>query len=382
VTNGDLAGHYGPIEDFLNVRPVPWELLGPNGMAAHAGAVALGLSGGPLLRNISDCHGCGQCAFGCPTNAKQAMHITYLPRAWRAGARIYSRCRVDRVVLDDGHASGVEATLLGPDGKRGGRLTVAAKHVVVCAGAVHTPALLRASGVPDPSGQTGRNLRIHPATGVGGWFEGDITSWKGTLQSYYIDAFFETHELMFEATTTVPGVGAGSIPGIGDRAMAEMSSFPNLITLGFYVSDTSRGRVHRLPNGDVVATYRLNDLDARRMGIGLAVAAEVLLAAGATRVYPGLPGLDTISASDELDQLRDRRIKPGHLRLTAFHPMGTARMGRDPERCVVDSYGRHHAVDRLWIADGSTFPTCVGVNPQMTIMAFAKRSAELLAAAA
>jgi hypothetical protein len=308
------------------------------------------------------------------------MHISYLPRAWRAGARVYSRCRVDRVVIEEGRATGAEATLLDADGNGRGAITVTARHVVVCAGAIHTPALLDKSGAPDPSGQTGRNLRIHPATGVGGWFDGDVQSWKGTLQSYYIDAFFETHELMFEATTTVPGIGAGSIPGMGERAMAELGQFRNLITLGFYVSDTSRGRVRRLPNGDVVATYRLNDLDARRMGIGLAVAAEVLLAAGASRVYPGLPGLDTISASEELDQLRERRVRPGHLRLTAFHPMGTARMGSDPRRSVVDSFGRHHSVDRLWVADASTFPTCVGVNPQMTIMAFAKRTAEALAA--
>jgi choline dehydrogenase-like flavoprotein len=39
---------------------------------------------------------------------------------------------------------------------------------------------------------------------------------------------------------------------------------------------------------------------------------------------------------------------------------------------VVDSYGLHHSVRGLWVADASTFPTCVGVNPQMTIMAFAK----------
>jgi choline dehydrogenase-like flavoprotein len=110
----DLAPHYEAIESFLNVRPVPWELLGPNGRLAHDGAVALGLSGGPLLRNITDCHGCGQCAFGCPTGAKQAMHVSYLPRAQRAGARIYSRCRVDLIRLDGGRATGVRASAIRP----------------------------------------------------------------------------------------------------------------------------------------------------------------------------------------------------------------------------------------------------------------------------
>lgn len=376
----ELVEHYAPLEDFLNVRPVPWELLGPNGMAAHRGAVALGYSGGPLLRNIADCHGCGQCAFGCPTNAKQAMHISYLPRAQRAGAEVIARCRVDRIEFEHGAARGVTASLLSSGGRKQGTLRIFADHVLVCAGAVQTPGLLHKSGIPDPSNQTGRNLRIHPATGVGGIFPSSVFNWKGTLQSYYIDQFFDSHELMFEATTTIPSIGAGGLPGIGGQAIEEMIQFPNLATLGFYVSDTSRGRVRVLPGGRVVPTYRLNELDARRMVVGLGVAAEVLLEAGAQRVLPGLPGLDWISARADLEQLRERHVRPHHLKLTAFHPMGTARMGADPQTTVVDPFGGHHAIDRLWIADASTFPSCVGVNPQMTIMAFAKRTAEHIAA--
>jgi choline dehydrogenase-like flavoprotein len=377
--HASLGPYYAETEEFLSVRPVPWDLLGPNGAAAHKGATALGYSGGPLLRNIADCHGCGQCAFGCPTDAKQAMHISYLPRAVAAGATIYARCRADRVLEEGGRATGVAATLLGPDERSKGKVTFAARHVVVAAGAIHTPGLLSGSGIPDPAGCVGRNLRIHPATGVGGIFEAESQIWKGTLQSYYIDEFFSSHELMFEATHTVPSVGAGSIPGIGATAMEELSNFGSVATLGFYVSDTSRGRVRRLRNGDALATYRLNALDTRRMALGISIAAEVLLAAGATRVYPGLPGLDTVSASQDLEQLRERAVRPGHLKLTAFHPMGTVRMGCDPERSAVDSFGGHHVVRDLWVADASTFPTCVGVNPQMTIMAFALRTADRIA---
>ncbi|MDQ4095112.1 MAG: GMC family oxidoreductase [Actinomycetota bacterium] len=374
----ELEPHYKEIEDFLNVRPVPWELLGANGMAAHKGAVALGYSGGPLLRNISDCHGCGQCAFGCPTDAKQAMHVSYLPRAARAGARIMSGCRVDRIVVDDGRATGVEATVLGPDDRTMGTLRIDAAHVVSSAGAIHTPALLQASGIVDAGRQTGRNLRIHPATGVAGSFDEGWVSWKGTLQSYYIDEFFDSHELMFEATTAVPGVAAPSVAGIGAEAMAELGGMSRMSTLGFYVSDTSAGRVRRLPSGRVITTYKLNALDTRRMGIGLAKASEVLLAAGAERVHVGLPGLKDVSSREDLAKL-ERGIKPEHLRLSAFHPMGTARMGADPARAVVDSYGAHHSLERLWVADASVFPSCVAVNPQMTIMAFAKRTAERIA---
>jgi choline dehydrogenase-like flavoprotein len=373
-----MQPHFREIEEYLNVRPVPWKLLGPNGMAAHRGAVALGYSGGPLLRNITDCHGCGQCAFGCPTDAKQAMHVSYLPRAQRAGARIYARARAERILIEEGRAVGAEVSLLGPDGRRKGRLRVRADHIVLCAGAIHTPVLLEASHVPDPSGQTGRNLRIHPATGIAAEFAEDWVSWKGTLQSYYIDEFFDSHELMFEATTAVPSIGAGSVPGIGAEAMQELAVMDHLATLGFYVSDTSRGRVRRLPKGRVAVTYRMNELDARRMARGLRIAAEVLLAAGAKRAYIGLPGLKEVSSRPELEQV-DERVRRDHLKLTAFHPMGTVRMGEDPERSVVDSFGRHHSVANLWVADASVFPSCVAVNPQMTIMAFAGRTASTLA---
>lgn len=378
----DLAPHFEAIEDALNVRPVPWPLLGPNGTAAYRGSAKLGYSGGPLLRCITDCHGCGQCIFGSPTNAKQAMHISYLPRAWRAGARVFSRCRADRIVIENGRAVGIEATLLGGDDRRKGTIRIRAAQVIVSAGAIHSPVLLKTSEVEDPSGVTGHNLRIHPATGVGGVFEGSDVFWKGTLQSYYVDEFFDSHGLMFEATSTVPGIGAGSIPGIGGQVMAELAGFKNLATLGFSLADTSTGRVRRMPNGEVVVTYKLNAADTQRIGFGLATAAEILLAAGASKVYPGLPGIDSISAREDLAQLRQRKLTSAQLRLTAFHPMGTVRMGADPESSALDPFGRHHRVANLWVADGSTFPTCVGVNPQLAIMAFAKRTAEALVATA
>jgi NAD-dependent dihydropyrimidine dehydrogenase PreA subunit len=383
VTDGydELVGHFDAVEDALNIRPVPWELLGPNGMAAHKGAVALGYSGGPLLRNITGCHGCGQCVFGCPSNAKQAMHISYLPRAQAAGARVLSRCRAERIELDDGgRARAVRVALLDESYRRRGSMRIECRTVVLAAGAIGSPLLLDASGIPDPSGQTGHNLRIHPATGVGAFFESDDPHWKGTLQSYYIDQFFDSHDLMFEATTTVPGIGAGSVPGIGAHAMTELRDFAKLATLGFSVADTSTGRVRRTPKNGYLVTYRLNATDARRISLGLAIASEVMLAAGAARVYPGLPGVESISAREDLEGLRDKPVRPHQLRLTAFHPMGTVRMGADPDRSVVDPWGRHHRVPNLWVTDASTFPTCVGVNPQLTIMALAKRSAEALAA--
>ena len=123
----------------------------------------------------------------------------------------------------------------------------------------------------------------------------------------------------------------------------------------------------------------MNELDARRYSFGVATAAEILFAAGAKKVYPGIAGFDSVTSPRELAALKERGVRPERMRLTAFHPMGTVRAGRDPQRSAVDPFGRHHALARLWVADASTFPSCVGVNPQMTIMALARRTAERLA---
>ena len=54
-----------------------------------------------------------------------------------------------------------------------------------------------------------------------------------------------------------------------------------------------------------------------------------------------------------------------------WHLLGTARMGTDPARSVVNEWGRSHDVKNLFIVDGSVFVTSGGVNPTSTIQAIA-----------
>src|SRR5439155_14077455 len=100
--------------------------------------------------------------------------------------------RGERVSLGSGRTAGVEAVLLARDGDAvRGRLRVRAPLVVVAAGAIHTPGLLARSGVRHPA--LGRNLRIHPAVGVAGYFEEELRAWRGTLQSYLVDRLQDSH---------------------------------------------------------------------------------------------------------------------------------------------------------------------------------------------
>jgi len=376
-----LAPIFDNIEMLLNVMPVPWDIIGKNAEILDRGVRALGLHGEPIRRCIRGCRGCGVCALGCPSDAKQSMPLSYLPRAAAHGARIFALCRAHRILIANGRATGVEADILDAADTVRGRLTVRADAVVVAAGSIHTPLLLRANGVGARSGQLGRNLRVHPAVGVSAEFDEDIYSWRGTLQSYFVDHLMESDEVMLEATSIIPGMGLAFDKSVGADAKRMMANYHRLATTGLFVSDSSSGRLMQWRNNSrPIILYSLNQRDAQRLLRGMAFAAEIFFAAGARKVYLRLPGLREVSDTAGLAPLRsDNQWQPSALTLTGFHPMGTCRMGPRPESSVVNLRGETHDVQRLFVADGSLFPTCAGVNPQLSIMAFATRIAQQIA---
>ncbi|MFQ5666797.1 MAG: GMC family oxidoreductase N-terminal domain-containing protein [Candidatus Binatia bacterium] len=380
-----MAAIFEHVERTIHVKPVPEALLGENARVFRRGLEALGLHGQPIQRNIDGCHGCGVCAFGCPSDAKQAMHLSYLPRAEAAGARIYARCRVRRILQENGRAAGVVAEILGSehgpgtDGHVRGRLTVRASCVVLAAGAVHTPLLLMANGLAARRGPVGRGLRIHPAVGVSGTFDEDLYAWRGTLQSFFMDDFQAEHGLLFEVTSPLPGLSAAGIPGVGAQAKDALAASRKVAAVGLFVAESSAGRVRRLPTDRPLITYQLNQPDTSKLIYGIGVAARVLFAAGARQVNTGIAGLAPLRGPSEIPRLTDRPWKPSSLSVVGFHPCGTARMGRDRQRCAVDPWGESYALPGLYVADASVLPDCVGVNPQVTIMGMATRIAWHLA---
>jgi choline dehydrogenase-like flavoprotein len=380
IDSDTMAPLFQRVEETISVRPVPWEIIGNNARVFDRGVKALGYHGQPLLRNIDGCRGCGVCSFGCPSDAKQAMHLSYLPRAARAGAMIYARCRARRILAAHGRVQGVKAEILdGATDEVRGQLTVRAPTVVLAAGAIHTPALLMANDLALGSGQVGRNLRVHPAVGVSAVFEEDVYAWRGTLQSYYVDDLQESHGVLLEVTSLLPGVGAALMPEVGPKLKQALGRYKHLASAGLFVADSSKGRVLRGWGrgwwSSPIVLYSLNRNDAQCLKQGIALAAEVFLAAGATAVSTGIRRLAPITERGGLEALKRMSIAPGQLSPAGFHPMGTCRMGHDPASSVVGPWGEAHGVPGLYIADASIFPSCAGVNPQVSIMAFATRTA-------
>ena len=374
-----LDGDYAEAEDFLKVRPLDPERMGRNGQLAMEGAQAIGAAGAPISRNAAGCVQCSSCPFGCRIDAKRGMHVSYLPRAAAAGARIRTATEARRILVEHGRAVGLRCLSGSRNTANGARetLTIRARHaVIVAGGALGTPELLLRSGLGGPS--VGRNLHIHPACWVGARFEEEVRGWDGVMQSYYVDQW-SSHGILLEATFTPLPFGGGWLPGAGAEHQRAMLDFGHIASIGVHLSDRSSGRVGITRGGGLKMSYGLGDEEARQLTFGIARAAEIHFAAGASLVYPNIARVPSLRPA-QLANFEATAFKPSELRLEAFHPMGTARIAADPSEgvCAVD--GSVNGTRGLYVADASLFPSSVGVNPMMTVIAFAKQVAKAIAA--
>ena len=396
--DADMDGVTGPAFDALieevwtRVHATQEESqINPCNDVLRRGSEALGYKLGVdyeiLHRNAKDCRSrCDFCFFGCIYNAKQSTLITYLPDAYHAGARFLFDTKADTILVEGGVAKGVEATY-----RTEGRevpVHVKARQVVAAGSALQTPALLLRSGIRFPG--VGYGLRFDPTTALFGEFPDPIQFWKGPMQTVVVTRFQDTDEAhhgpWLEVAPAHPGLTALALPWRGGRAhkelMANLTRSANTIVL---VRDWTEGRVTIDARGEPVFDYRLDRRDRRNLARGLQEAARIHRAAGALRI--STLHMQDLSVGDgarpipqgEFDGFLDRvgRAGVGENRLALFtaHPMGSARAGRDPRTSAAKPTGECHEVQNLWIGDGSIFPTAPGVNPMVSIMSVALRTA-------
>jgi choline dehydrogenase-like flavoprotein len=355
------------VERELNVAQTPAAIAGTNAEVVKRGADRLGFSGDYVYRNVRGCIGSGVCNFGCPTSAKQHVGVTYVPKAWEAGATTYCNVRARRLVIERGRVRAVES-----EASSGRRLTVRCRLAVLAAGTIHSPLFLRQQKISDPSGQIGRNLSLHPATGVRALMDERVDMWSGVPQSYYIDEFAD-EGIMLEGAAGTPDTLASSLPYVGDRHRWLMENLRNFSQFGMMVSDSSRGTVRELV-GRPHIRYSLNRDDTAKFKRGIEILCEIYWAAGAKRVYPPITSVPELGP-EHMERLRALDLQASDLSVIAFHPLGTCRMGAEPATAPVDPAGRLRGCEGLYLADGSIVPSSLGVNPQITIMALATRIA-------
>jgi len=369
-----MGGYFERVERVLQVEAARAELLGGTGRVIQRGCEAIGLTKHhPLKRNAPACDGQGVCCFGCPTDAKRSTNVSYIPLALRAGAELFTGAKVTRILVEGGRARGVVARV-----ENGNSLTIRARAVVVACGAILTPLLLEQQGLGAASGQLGKNLSIHPAAGALAEFDEQILPWKGIPQGYAIEDLHD-EGILFEGAMVPLEMTMSMTQLIGPDLIRLAESFDHVSSFGLMIEDSSRGSV-RAVGGQPVISYWLTEQDVSHIKRGIDVLARIFFAAGARRVHAPINGFDVIESPDDLARLRRARLRPWDLDLSAYHPLGTARMGVDPRSSVLDASHQLHDVPNLYVVDGAAVPSSLGVNPQITIMALATRAAEKIAA--
>lgn len=351
----------------------------------HRGLDRLGWHSDLMPRNVRGCkqdERCGYCGYGCPYAAKQSGLVTWLQDHAAHGGRLLADTFVDRITVAGGEARGVSGT----HHPTGAKVTVRSRAVVCAAGAIHTPALLRRSGLGNPN--IGRWLRLHPATAIYGQFDERVDGWGGTMQAVYSDQLADLdgdgYGLKFETAPMQPLLQFVFTPWRSARQHFElMQALPHTGVVGCLLRDRGAGQVRVGRDGHPVIRYRLSAADQRHLHEGCVGAARVLEASGARRIYSSHTRFCQTSNGDVDDlarQMAAAGYDSGRIVLGSFHIMGTARMAGHPTHGATDPTGQTYDVRDIVVCDGSTFPTAPGVNPQISIMATSYLNARALAA--
>ena len=374
ITTDNMARYFDRVERILGVASAQPAYLGGVARVIARGCDKLGYAHAPLRRNAPDCDGKGVCCFGCPTDAKRSTNVSYIPMALREGAELFYRTRVTRILTAHGRAVGVVAEAPTDNHSSPNLLTVRSRAVVVACGAIMTPVLLRESGLCRHSPALGDNLTIHPAVASMALFNEDISAFNSIPQGYTIEEF-HNEGLLFEGATTPLDIGMAAVPFLGSKLIELAENYARVAAFGFLVEDSSCGRVS-VVRGQPIIRYHVGKRDVARLKRGIEILANVFLAAGAKAIHPMVHGFDTLQSQSDITRLRRAKLRATDFDLTAYHPLGTARMGTDPRSSVIGPTHETHEVPSLYITDASAIPSSLAVNPQMTIMALATRAAE------
>jgi choline dehydrogenase-like flavoprotein len=382
-----------PRRDF----PTPPIEVGELGRRAIAGFDKLGWHWWPGANAIASVEhnglkGCvrtGTCAYGCPEGAKSTTDLTLWPHSLKAGAKLVTGARVREIEVDEqGRATG--AVYIDRTGRERRQR---ARVVILAANGVGTARLLLLSqskrfpnGLANSSGLVGRRLMFHPYSAALGEFDEDLKSWRGPygqiIETYQ---FYETDK----SRGFVRGAKWGILPNggpLGVSSIAGAKVFEDNSLDSSWGESLHRNVAARLGRCIVVSVigedlpyeenrvvldeklkdsdgipapkiiYKIDDNSRKLLKFHEARAVEFLEAAGAHE-------------TSIVHQMRD----------SGWHLLGTATMGDDPSRSVVNRWNRTHDVPNLFIVDGSVFTTSGGVNPTASIMTLSLRAARYIA---
>ena len=274
----------------------------------------------PKMGDYEKCIACGRCVFGCTRGAKWDSR-QFLQIALERGARVVTRCRVERVVIENGRATGVEAR------KGWARQFYPADLVVLAAGGFATPVILQNSGIPCES-----RLFVDPVLCV-------ATKSDGVLQHRELEMPFVVQRPHFILS---PYFDYVSFP------FNKMWRYPAKDILGMMIklADSPAGTISKRSLGKA-----LTDKDKQRLSEGVEICREILC-----------------RFSGKQDHIFLGTINAGH-------PGGMLPLTEQE----AESFHHQRLPSNLYVADATLFPQSLGNPPILTIIAMAKRVSRMCA---
>lgn len=346
-------------EELLMVHPMP-EGIGPASRILMHGAGVLGWKAQEIPRMWEDAPGGGE-------GRRRSMRRSVLPKAKAAGARVMANVKVTKIIFQGRRA--VMAMACVTQDKRS-CIRIRFNNIFVCAGAIQSPALLLRSGVGGP---VGARLKFHPAVRLVARFETKASDIHEGVPTVQVTEF--KPELTLGGAFSSPAYLALWLAGRKD--MRHMMQNAGQLAI-FYALVRAKGyaRIRLQPvTGDVLVFSHLNDADFVALGDGIHKLGRLLFAAGAKEIYSPIVDGESYYAADQMDFLT-QGILPEQVDLSTIHLFASCPMGERRATCVVDSYGRVHGKDNVYVNDASILPDAPGSNPQALIMALARRNAQ------
>ncbi|WP_105484083.1 GMC family oxidoreductase [Abditibacterium utsteinense] len=389
ITWQEIAEYYDEIEHFIGVsgpnpypwgparkRPYPLAPLPINGAGQlmQRGCDALGIRHSPAPNAAlsaphyvlgvgwrAACSNRGFCQAGCSTGGKSSIDVTYIPLAVAHGAEIRPETFVTKIEKSNGKITGVVYVENGVEKRQ------KCKNLFLCAGAIETPRLLLLNELANGSGQVGKNFMAHPGMQVWGTFDEDVRPYKGIPGAVISQDTHRPKDADFVGGYLLQSIGVMPVTYASQYARGQMkfgeemrehlqkyNHIAGINILGdclpyehnfLELSDELDGRGLPKPKLHFTAGESENKMDAHAEKI----MRGIFEAAGARQMWSF-----------------QRHA----------HVIGTAMMGTDPQKSVVNPDGRSHEIPNLYICDNSVFPSGLSVNPALTIMALSLRTAD------
>lgn len=362
LTEKDLSPHFETCERDVSVSQLP----GAAPLASlklHEGATKLGWKSLEVPRWFRY----DASAFGTPQSAlgkRQAMTETFIPRFRKARGRLLPNTRALRLRQNG------DGWLVEGQHKTAGEMRIAGDALFLCAGAIHTPALLRRSGI---TRNIGNSLQVHPTVKIVARFPETVNSADLGVPVHQVKEF--SPRLSFGCSISSPAYLALGLMDHPDAARQVAHSWSREAIYYAMITSEGRGSVRALPGfRDPVVRYVLTEGDRRNLADGLRKLSQILFESGANALYPSLTRGPVLHGGNGLKTLPDM-LPDGLANLMTIHLFSSCAMGEDKSKCATNSYGRIHGFKNLFVNDASLLCTAPGVNPQGSIMALARRNA-------